>query len=119
MPYTAIFFDFDGTLVDSYAAITASVNHVRASHQLPPLTVADVHQHVGRGPDHLLRNTAPGGDLAEDLATYRAHHPTVMVQLTSLLDGAAELLAKLKQAGFADALVAWRVFDETVVVARR
>ena len=25
----------------------------------------------------------------------------------------------LKQAGFADALVAWRVFDETVVVARR
>ena len=32
----AILFDFDGTLADAYAGITASVNHVRAAHGLPP-----------------------------------------------------------------------------------
>jgi phosphoglycolate phosphatase len=33
----AVIFDFDGTLADSYGAITASVNHVRAANALPPL----------------------------------------------------------------------------------
>ena len=28
----AVLFDFDGTLADSYPAITASVNHVRGLH---------------------------------------------------------------------------------------
>ena len=32
-----VLFDFDGTLADSYPAITASVNHVRAFHGLEPL----------------------------------------------------------------------------------
>src|SRR5262249_42020251 len=35
--FRAVIFDFDGTLADSYAAITASVNHVRASYGLPQL----------------------------------------------------------------------------------
>ena len=33
----AALFDFDGTLADSFAAITASTNHVRESYGLPPL----------------------------------------------------------------------------------
>ena len=30
-------FDFDGTLADSFAAITLSTNHVRGRYGLPPL----------------------------------------------------------------------------------
>src|SRR5690349_14262539 len=65
-PYAAVLFDFDGTLGDSYQAITASVNHVRAAHGLPPLAEAEVRRHVGHGPAYLLGHTVPGADLARD-----------------------------------------------------
>jgi phosphoglycolate phosphatase len=97
--YSGVVFDFDGTLADSYAAIAASVNHVRAQHGLPGLSVDEVKRHVGRGAEYLLEHTVPGGTLADDLASYRAHHPTVMFALTRFLPGATDLLAELHQRG--------------------
>src|SRR5437763_13487503 len=98
-PFRAVLFDFDGTLGDSYAAITASVNFVRARHGLPPLTVDEVRPHVGRGPDNLMRQTVPGFDPVADDAAYSAHHPTVMRPMTRLMPGARELLDALAAAG--------------------
>jgi phosphoglycolate phosphatase len=95
----AVLFDFDGTLGDSYDAITASVNHVRAGHGLPPLPEAEVRQHVGRGPLYLLEHTVPGGNVAADVALYRAHHPSVMRAGTRLLPGAADALAAVEASG--------------------
>jgi phosphoglycolate phosphatase len=97
--FAAVVFDFDGTLADSYAAIASSVNHVRAGHSLPPLALADVKRHVGRGPEYLLTHTVPGGNLPDDLACYRQHHPSVMFELTHLLPGVAELLPALRRLG--------------------
>ncbi len=46
----AILFDFDGTLADRYATITASVNHVRATHGLSLLEQSEVRRlGVGAG----------------------------------------------------------------------
>ncbi len=95
----AVLFDFDGTLADSYPAITASVNHVRAAHGLPPLAEDEVRRHVGRGPKYLLEHTVPGADVEADTARYRAHHPSVMRHRTRLLPGVAETLARLDRAG--------------------
>jgi phosphoglycolate phosphatase len=95
----AVLFDFDGTLADSYAAITASVNHVRAAHGLPALGEDEVRRHVGRGPVYLLEHTVPGTDVAQDLPRYRAHHPSVMRAGTRLMPGVAEVLPALKRAG--------------------
>jgi phosphoglycolate phosphatase len=95
----AVLFDFDGTLADSYPAITASVNHVRALHGLPPLTEAGVRHHVGRGPEHLLRETVGCGDGTANVAAYRAHHPSVLRTGTRLLPGAAEALRTLHGRG--------------------
>jgi 2-phosphoglycolate phosphatase len=95
----ALIFDFDGTLVDSYQAITASVNHVRAAHHLPPLTEPEVRRCVGRGPAYLLKHTVPGTNLDVDLARYRAHHPSVLRSGTRLLPGVAQTLRSLKQSG--------------------
>src|SRR5262245_33781921 len=55
MTIRAALFDFDGTLADSFAAITASTNHVRESYGLPPLPEAEVRQYVGHGLAHLMR----------------------------------------------------------------
>lgn len=95
----AVLFDFDGTLGDSYPAITASVNHVRERHGLPPLSEQDVRPHVGRGPQHLLSHTVPAGSFGANLAAYRAHHPSVLRSGTTLLPGATETLAALHARG--------------------
>ena len=99
MSFAAVVFDFDGTLADSYAAIAASVNHVRARHGLKPMSVDEVKRFVGRGPDYLLTHAAPGGDLAADLACYRAHHPSVLIEGTRLLPGADEVIHALHSGG--------------------
>jgi phosphoglycolate phosphatase len=93
-----VVFDFDGTLGDSYPAITASVNHVRALHGVPPLPEGEVRRHVGRGPAYLLAHTV-GSSTPEDLAAYRAHHPSVLFSGTRLMPHAAETLAALHRAG--------------------
>jgi phosphoglycolate phosphatase len=96
----AVIFDFDGTLIDSYQAITASVNHVRAAYNLPPLSEPEVRRCVGRGPAYLFQHTVPGGDLDKDMARYRAHHPSVLRSGTRLLPGVVETLHMLSTAGF-------------------
>jgi phosphoglycolate phosphatase len=97
--YQAVFFDFDGTLADSYAAITASLNHVRACHGLRPLPEAEVRPFVGRGLEHLLADCVPGSDIPTDVRRYREHHPSVLRSGTRLLPGAAEAVAALRAAG--------------------
>jgi phosphoglycolate phosphatase len=95
----AVVFDFDGTLADSYQAITASVNHVRAGHGLPPLDEPEVRKHVGRGMPYLLEQTVPGVDQETDQVIYREHHPSVMLTGTRLLPGAWEALSAIHASG--------------------
>jgi 2-phosphoglycolate phosphatase len=98
-PLRAVLFDFDGTLGDSYPAITASVNHVRGLYGLPPLSEAEVRHHVGRGAGYLLRHTVPAGEIEANTAAYAAHHPSVLRSGTRLLPGAADALRILHQRG--------------------
>lgn len=95
----AVLFDFDGTLADSYAAITASVNYVRGRHGLAALPEPEVRRHVGRGLPYLLEHTIPGVDQERDQACYREHHPAVMLSGTRLLAGARRALAAVHSAG--------------------
>jgi phosphoglycolate phosphatase len=97
--FRAVLFDFDGTLADSYAAITASVNHVLEHHGRPTLTEAKVRSLVGHGLQQLMDTILPGVDPDVAARLYRAHHPTVMKSHTRLLPGVAEGLAALKAAG--------------------
>jgi 2-phosphoglycolate phosphatase len=99
MKVHAVLFDFDGTLADSYPAITASVNHVRSLYGLPPLSEAEVRRHVGRAPPYLLAHTVPAGSPEANVTAYRAHHPSVLRSGTRLLPGAAEGLRALHEHG--------------------
>ncbi|HKA05869.1 MAG TPA: HAD-IA family hydrolase [Gemmataceae bacterium] len=97
--FRAVLFDFDGTLADSYAAITASVNHVLQQHGRPTLTEGKVRSLVGHGLENLMQNILPGIDPAVGARMYREHHPTVMKSHTRLLPGVVEGLKALKDAG--------------------
>jgi phosphoglycolate phosphatase len=97
--FRAILFDFDGTLADSYEAITLSVNHVRAQHSLPPLSESQIRGLVGHGIFRLMADVIPGSDPVADAAVYRAHHPSVMYEHTRLLPGVTESVAQLHAAG--------------------
>ncbi|MGF1581003.1 MAG: HAD family hydrolase [Gemmataceae bacterium] len=99
LDWKAALFDFDGTLIDSYPAITASVNFVRGKRGLDPVSEQTVRENVGHGATYLLTHTVPGTDVEESLRLYHVHHPTIMVEKTRLLPGASELLTKLKAAG--------------------
>ena len=53
--YRAVIFDLDGTLVDSYAALTEAVNFARRKHGLHELSAARIREFVGDGLDKLLQ----------------------------------------------------------------
>jgi 2-phosphoglycolate phosphatase len=97
--YRAVLFDFDGTLADSYMAITASVNHTLAHFGRPTLTEPQVRALVGHGLLQLMETILPGVDPIEAAAIYRTHHPEVMISHTRVLPGVADGLAKLTAQG--------------------
>jgi phosphoglycolate phosphatase len=94
--FHAVLFDFDGTLADSYDAITASVNFVRSRHSLPPLEQREVRTKVGNGLWQLLADIVPGGNPEADAKVYLEHHPSVMFSNTRLLPGVKDALAALR-----------------------
>jgi phosphoglycolate phosphatase len=96
----AALFDFDGTLADSFAAITASTNHVRRQYGLPELPEAEVRSFVGFGLEHLLKQLVPTAAPADAVTAYRAHHATVARQLTTLLPGVAATIDALGRRGY-------------------
>src|SRR2546423_14174474 len=53
--YRAVIFDLDGTLVDSYAALTEAVNYARRKHGLHELSAVRIREFVGDGLDKLLQ----------------------------------------------------------------
>jgi phosphoglycolate phosphatase len=96
----AALFDFDGTLADSFEAITASTNHVRRAHGLPPLPEDVVRRHVGYGLPHLLRELVPEADTDAAVALYREHHATAMISGTRPMPGVGRTIPELARRGF-------------------
>ncbi len=99
MPIQAALFDFDGTLADSFAAITASTNHVRHSYGLPPLTEAAVRGYVGYGLDNLMADLVPNAPVDEAVSRYREHHARTMVAETRLMPDVADTIRELARRG--------------------
>ncbi|HEY8503030.1 MAG TPA: HAD-IA family hydrolase [Gemmataceae bacterium] len=99
--FRAVVFDFDGTLADSYAAITASVNHVARTYGLPAdWTEERIRPRVGYGLPHLMEEIFPGHDPEQSAAIYRRHHPSVLRSGTRLMPDAAATLAELHRRGY-------------------
>lgn len=96
----AVFFDMDGTLVDSKADLAATVNHTRRDLSLPELPAETVIGFVGQGARHLLDHAIPertGEAVAEIFRQRYAEH---CCESVTLYPGVRETLAELARRGW-------------------
>jgi phosphoglycolate phosphatase len=92
----ALIFDFDGVIVDSYAAVTDSINAALAEHGMPERPAAELRQYIGPPTftafTDLAGEGAGKGDVEALVATYRRHYAAVYLAETSLIDGIVGVL---------------------------
>lgn len=99
----AVFFDMDGTLVDSSGDLCATVNHTRRELGLAELPRAEILSHVGLGARRLLVDSIP--EMANDeqrlVETFMAHYGEHMMETVALYPGVEATLAELARRGVA------------------
>ncbi|NLI46533.1 MAG: HAD-IA family hydrolase [Acidobacteria bacterium] len=100
-----IVFDLDGTLVDSLADITASLNTILRGEGLPERDEEWVRRNVGLGATHLVRQAVAGtageGALARLVDDYVGHYNAHPCIRTCAYPGVPETLAACTRRGLA------------------
>ena len=106
-PKGLLMFDLDGTLIDSREDIGQAVNLMRGEYGLPPLDVETVSSYVGDGIGKLVERSLKGhpADLAEATAVCSRHYMEHLHDRTVLYPGVAEGLPRLRNAGYALAMI--------------
>lgn len=108
----AVFFDMDGTLIDSRADLAATVNHTRTDLGLEAIAQEEILSHVGQGAKHLLEMSvlkregetlpaAVAGKTPDDLfKIFMTHYAEHMIEAVELYPGVARTLAELHDRGW-------------------
>lgn len=105
MQYKAVIFDLDGTLVDSLADLSDSVNLMLESYGFPTHEMEQYRYFVGNGSKKLMERTLPRDKAAsaefveESLVKYKAIYKERLLEKTRPYNGVRELLAELKSRG--------------------
>ncbi len=98
----AVFFDMDGTLIDSRADLAATVNHTRRELGLAELPQEEVLTHVGQGAHHLLAHAIP--ERADDVESlweiFRSHYAEHMLESVELYPTVRQTLEELARRGW-------------------
>jgi len=108
MRESGLFFDLDGTLIDSRADLACAVNLVLAEYNAPPLALATVVSFVGDGLRNLARRSfaaLPEAEQDRALALLRRFYSEHEVEATVLYPGVGDGVAALRRAGFVLAVV--------------
>ena len=96
-----LIFDLDGTLVDSKKDLSASVNHVRSTFQLPPLTEHEISSFIGDGAQMLIQRAlgadASATDVHSGLQLFLSYYRDHMLDQSTLYPGVYETLGRLHE----------------------
>lgn len=107
--YETVVFDLDGTLLDTLDDLHRSANAALAACGLPARTRDEVRRFVGNGIALLVHRAVPEGTPAERearvLDAFRAHYAAHCDDRTAPYPHVHELLARLRAAGAATAVV--------------
>lgn len=108
MKPAAIFFDLDGTLVDTAPDLGGAANYIRRSQGLSPLPLADYRPVASAGARGLLGKalgiTPEHADFPRHRDAFLAHYAGHLADHSGLFDGFVETLA-----GFTEKSVRWGV----------
>jgi phosphoglycolate phosphatase len=100
--FDAVLFDLDGTLVDSFDDIAASVNHALATVGRPTFPAATIKGWVGEGIHVLLRRALGADDpglIERAVAAWRPHYEAHCADRTRPYEGVVPMLERLRDAG--------------------
>jgi 2-phosphoglycolate phosphatase len=95
-----IIFDFDGTLIDSYEPITASLNEVRQKFGQAALGVDQVRDMVGHGLEHLIEKAIGREHVPEGVSQFREHYAKICESRTTILPTVRQTLEELDRRGY-------------------
>src|ERR1043165_2384685 len=103
--YRAVIFDLDGTLVDSYAALTEAVNYARRRHGLHELSAARIREFVGDGLDKLLQRAFDREKVPLSVSdAFESRYDEICCAESKVLADVEATLARLAGAGVAMAV---------------
>ena len=109
MKYCFLFFDLDGTLLNTLDDLRDAVNTILVRYQMPEITPEQTAAFVGNGAGHLIHCAVPEGTPEEQekkiLAEYRQYYQEHCQVRTAPYSGIPEMLERLKEAGCVMAVV--------------
>jgi 2-phosphoglycolate phosphatase len=94
-----LIFDLDGTLVDSYQAITESLNYALDRLGRRQRSAREVRRRVGHGLESLIRDMAGEDNVVEGVRLFRRHYSRICTEKTWLLADVASTLEVLNRRG--------------------
>jgi phosphoglycolate phosphatase len=98
--YRAVLFDLDGTLVDSYAALTEAVNYARRQHGLHELSTVRIRQCVGDGLDTLLQRAFETQNVPRSVHdAFESRYDEICCEESKVLADVETTLERLDEAG--------------------
>jgi phosphoglycolate phosphatase len=98
--YRAILFDLDGTLVDSFGALHASLSTTMKALGLIPWDLETTKQHVGLGVEYLVESAVGKQKVTEALPIFRKNYGETCLGRTRLLPSVSSTLPVLQASGY-------------------
>ncbi len=123
MPFKAVVFDLDGTLLNTLTDLAASCNRALCEMGLPGRTEAEICQFIGNGA-RLLCHRSVGLDQPDEvvdrcLKLFQADYNLHMNDHTAPYEGIIDMLTTLKEAGVKRAVVSNKYDAATRAICQR
>lgn len=113
MKKNTVIFDLDGTLLDTLQDLADATNYALRKQGMPERTIEEVRQFVGNGVRLLMIRAIPGGEenplFEETFALFKSYYGEHCNDHTRPYEGIMELLATLREKGYAVAIVSNKI----------